>query len=342
MKERLKKGINIVDFPDEYVCIDIETTGLNYQYDEIIEVAAVCVKSKQIISEFSSLVRPSRSHCLITISSLKELGIDSFDGLTQEMVDRYLSSHLIPEYITNLTGISNDDLISAPSQDDVMRELSLFIGDSILIGHNVNFDINFLYDAFEKIGIMLTNNFIDTMRISKRLYPSMEHHRLIDIALIAGVKQKVQHRALADVYTTIDCYAFMENDIVSTGSIEDFKKYFVDKQKKYSDILEISKIPDGNITEFDNTHPLYNKTVVFTGALSSMPRKNAYKLVANLGGHPEDRITQKTNFLVVGNEEFAASVKNGATNKMKKAEKYKDMGLDICVLSEDTFLEMIQ
>ena len=73
-----------------------------------------------------------------------------------------------------------------------------------------------------------------------------------------------------------------------------------------------------------------------------MSRRDAYQLVLNLGGIPEDTITKKTDFLVVGNTDFAASIKNGKTNKMKKADMYRAKGQDILTLSENTFFQMLQ
>lgn len=84
------------------------------------------------------------------------------------------------------------------------------------------------------------------------------------------------------------------------------------------------------------------KTVVFTGTLERMQRKEALALVAQCGGIPANSITKATNILVVGNLEFAASVKGGKSNKIKKAEEYVSLGLDITVISEKTFFDMLE
>ena len=95
------------------------------------------------------------------------------------------------------------------------------------------------------------------------------------------------------------------------------------------------------VDEIDDTNPIYGKTVVFTGALSSMGRKEALQIVANLGGIPADSITAKTNYLVIGAADFVKSVKDGKTTKMKKAEALRLKGADIATISETAFFDLI-
>ena len=340
MKTRENKGKNIVAFPDEYVCVDIETTGLDYEYDEIIEIGAARVKDGKIVSDFSSLVRPKSSHVLITGEVLKSLKIENFSDLTEEISKEFCSSHLIPQYIEELTGITNESLLLAPLESEVLPKFSAFVGDTVIVGHNVNFDVNFLYDACSRNNIVFNSDYIDTMRISRKLYKELKHHRLIDIVNRTGIAQIPEHRALKDVMSTVACYEAMKAEILKTEALDDFaSNFFYSKQEAYKNRLA-STSP--TVDEIDETNPVFGKVVVFTGALSCMSRKEAYQVVVNLGGTPENGITKKTNFLVVGNEEFAKSVKNGKTNKMEKAEKYRNEGLDISVLSENTFFEMIQ
>ena len=339
MKARPNKGKSVIDFPNEYICIDIETTGLDFEYDEIIEVGAVHVVDGKTVDSFSSLIRPQHSHALLTGSVLKECGVESFFDLPPEKMEEFWKTHLIPNYIEDLTGIKNEDLLESPYAGEVLEEFYKFIGDFVLVGHNVNFDINFLYDAFEQVGITLRNDFVDTMRVGRKVLPELSHHRLLDIGTALGIAETVDHRALSDAENTVKCYEQLKEKILEKGSLDDFKKSFVSvKRQNYAEGLAAVQ---ATVDEFDETNPIFGKTVVFTGALSSMGRKDAFQIVANLGGTPADSITKKTNFLVVGNEDFAKSVKDGATAKMKKAEKYRQEGLDIVTLSENTFFEMI-
>ena len=127
MGQREFKGKSIIDFPDEYICFDVETTGLSLEYHEIIEISAVRVKNGNICEVFSSLVHPSES---------------------------------IPQFITNLTGITNEMAKHAPEPQSVLPRFIEFIGDNVLVGHNAaSFDMNFVYDACEKCDLILKNDF---------------------------------------------------------------------------------------------------------------------------------------------------------------------------------------
>ena len=111
------KGSSILEFPSSYVVIDVETTGLDPVRDSLIEVAALKIQDFQMVDSYSSLINP---------------GI------------------LISSFITELTGISNEQLSAAPEPVEVLDALKRFIGTDVVVEHNVNFDINFIYDKCEK------------------------------------------------------------------------------------------------------------------------------------------------------------------------------------------------
>lgn len=318
MKERLFKGKNIIDFPKSYVILDIETTGLDFEYCDIIEIAAIKYLDGVEIDRFLSLVQPHPYTC-----------IDENDNITVEYVD---------EFITSLTGITNDMLKEAPLPQDVIPKFMNFIGDNTIIGYNVNFDINFLYDAASKFELVLRNNYVDILRMARKLYPDMEHHRLKDMIKKFHININSEHRAMDDVIAEVECLNKILEDIDNGPGRDEFINSF--RRKSYTNYKDFI---DGLVSpnDVDNANPFYGKTVVFTGQLSSMSRKDALTIVSNLGGIPSNSVTSKTNFLVVGNEEFVSSVKNGKTIKMLKANALKAKGKDIETISENTFLQMV-
>lgn len=353
MKERPGKGNSIVDFPDKYVCVDVETTGLSLEDDEIIEIGAVKVENDSIIATYSELVRPSSSHSIITSKILKSYGIESYSELSYEHACRFYETHLISEEIEKLTGITNEQLLNAKSQSVVVDSFYDFIKDSILVGHNVNFDINFLYDLFEKYDLILSNSYIDTMRIARKLHPNLDHHRLSDLANIYDISQINKHRALDDAYTDYQCFTSMKQDIEKKSNIETFIKSFNRKPSTASSGLDCAMAdylafqtklsslkPTTN--NFDTNNPLYNKVVVFTGELAHSTREEAFQTVLNLGGAPSEHVTKKTNFVVVGNGGFKISSSDGKSSKIKKAENYIAKGANILIVNEDDFFEMIK
>lgn len=173
--ERTHKGSRAKGFPQEYVCIDIETTGVNPQFDRIIEVSAVHVKNRDIESKFTSLVRLPENHS-------------------------------ISPKVEDITGITNEMIQSAPLPEEVMFKFHSFVSNYTLIGRNVNFDINFLYDACNKCGILLQNDYIDTLEIARKFLPKLEHHRLSDLSEYFKIEQTCIHRAEADAIVTAKCF----------------------------------------------------------------------------------------------------------------------------------------
>lgn len=121
-KARVGKGENRVAFPQDYIVLDLETTGLSSDRDEIIEVSALKVHCGKIIDRYETLIHPFQE---------------------------------IPSFISDLTGITNDMVLNAPYFSDILSELIDFIGSLYIVGHNVNFDINFLYFVFPFQTIIL-------------------------------------------------------------------------------------------------------------------------------------------------------------------------------------------
>lgn len=305
-----QKGKSIISFPDNYCLIDIETTGLSPDYDSIIEVSAVKYENGNEKAHYTSLVQPD---------------------------SKYDDGTFIDVFIEELTGITNEMLSSAPDAHTVLAEFKNFIGADIIVGHNVNFDINFLYDNFEKyLSDQLKNNYIDTMRISRLLHPEVKHHRLKDLAAKFKIDYSAAHRSLTDCSITQECYTHLKEEIITTyGDLNTFIEICrKQSQTKAADITSEK-------TEFDISHPLYGKVCVFTGTLEKMTRKEAMQIVADFGGINGDSITKKTNYLILGNNDYCPLIKGGKSNKQKKAEKLKLEGHDIETIPENVFYDML-
>lgn len=300
--QRTHKGHSIISFPDIYTVIDIETTGLDSEYCEIIEMSALRYSKGTLVGSFSTLVKP------------------------EEPID---------EFITDLTGITNDMVSDAPCIKSAINSFLNFIGDDILVGYNVNFDINFLYDVLlEQCDTYLSNSFVDVMRLSKKLLPDLKNHKLVTVASYYKINN-ISHRSYADCETTNACYLSLVNDAISQyGDFETFSNMFSRHDLRAKEIVATSD-------NFDESHPLYNKVCVFTGVLEKMPRKDAMQLVVNLGGKCADNVTAKTNYLILGNNDFCSSIKDGKSNKQKKAENLILKGKDIEILSENVFYDLV-
>ena len=103
----------------------------------------------------------------------------------------------------------------APELADALADFCDFIRtDDVIVGHNVNFDINFLYDRLEsELGYAFSNDFVDTMRMSRKLFPDMKNHKLSTLISEFKISDNVEHRALSDCTNTAECYNYMRRYI---------------------------------------------------------------------------------------------------------------------------------
>lgn len=301
---REDKGKSLLAPFDDYVSIDIETTGLDSNFDNIIELAAVRVVSGEIDETFQTLVNPEQS---------------------------------LDEFIVELTGITDDMLEDAPLIEEVLPDFIDFIGDSVIVAHNANFDINFIYDECSNNNLPpLKNDFVDTMRMSRRLFSEHSHHRLSDLMERFGIFSDVSHRALEDAEVVYECYEYMKQYIEEKGI--DYSSLI--RKKNYQ--VKAKDITSNN-EEYNEDSPIYGKVFVFTGTLEKMVRKDAMQLVVDNGGQLGDSVTKSTDYLVLGNLDYSAKqIKGGKSRKQKKAEELSLKGCSIETISENVFYDMLE
>lgn len=297
-----KKGVSKLEVIDSYVIIDIETTGLDPRFDDIIEVSAIKILGNKIEETFTSLVK-----------------ID----------------YEIPDFVTNLTGITNELLFCKGKElETVLTEFNEFVSDQIILGYNVNFDINFIYDnMYNLFNKEFKNDFIDVMRMCRMTHKELKHHRLIDMLNFYNISNNQEHRSLSDCIQTKEVY-----DKVKFEFLEYIKNNPI--AKSYSEILNAKNI---NITveNIPQNHMFYNKNIAFTGKLDNYKRKDCMQLVKNLGSEPQNNVTSTTNFLIIGDTNYSNNVKAGVTSKMRKAYMLKEKGQDIEILTETMFVSMV-
>ncbi len=304
LRARTEKGKSLLAIQDSYVVVDLETTGLDPIYDDIIEIGAIMVEDGKIIDRYSSLVNPG---------------------------------YEISEFVTSLTGITNEMLADAPTLEEVLPRFDVFVGTATVLGHNVNFDVNFLYSAYELVLCKpFKNDFIDTMRMSRRLFPNERHHRLFDLLMRFGIDDYEEHRALSDALQTHACYCYMKDYMKNN----DIPLSSLQGRKHNHSIRGKDIVASGNI-EIDESSSFYQRVFVFTGTLEKMGRKEAMQHVADRGGICGDSVTKKTNYLILGNNDYCTSIKGGKSNKQKKAEQLLQSGADIEILSENVFYDML-
>ena len=149
-------------FSTPLVFVDIETNGLNHIRGRVIEVAAIRVENGKVTDTFRSLIDPETE---------------------------------LPFYITNLTGITTNDLKGAPTFDQIAEDLRAVLKDAIFVAHNVRFDYSFLKQEFGRLGLSFLPKQLCTVKLSRALYPHVKGHKLGDIITRHNFSFAARHRA---------------------------------------------------------------------------------------------------------------------------------------------------
>ena len=312
-RERAKKGKGIHGknpIISDYVVLDLETTDKDVYSACILQVGMLRVRDGKIVDQYSTYVDPEME---------------------------------IPEETTAYNGITNSMVENAPLIEDVLPGISKFIGDDVIVGHNINrFDLNLLYDMFLENDLPpLSNNFIDTLDFSKRFFPKEKFPGLVNYQLgtlieYFNLPTGAFHDALKDCYHNYNFYEFAKDYLQENNLIDEINKskrqntHFGTKAK---DILP-------TVTEYDVTHPVYGKCFVFTGDFNNCSRSDAILFVKNHGGDCSDSVSRKVDYLVLGDLSNIKSVKDGKSTKQKKAEELIQKGDDIQIITEKEFIEM--
>ena len=214
------------DIDTEYCVFDIETTGLAFRTEKVTEIGAIKIKNGEIIDTFECFVNPEKP---------------------------------IPEEVVNITHITDDMVKDAETIDKVLPKFLDFIGDTVLVAHNANFDIGFMKYNAENYGYKLTNTYIDTLALARELFPDYKKYKLGIIAEKLGIKVDVAHRALDDVKTLVAVFNVMMDML---------------KKKNIEKVDEINRL--GETTDLKNM-PSYHAIIL---AKNYVGLKNLYKLIS--------------------------------------------------------------
>ncbi len=203
-----------------FIALDLETTGLDSNYDQIIEIAIIKVDSKtfEVIDSFSSLINP--------------------------WVE-------IPILITNITSISGDDILMSPFIDEIKDKIIDFIWELPILGHNIWFDISFL----EKSWINLNNNtLLDTFNLANFLCFNEKSLSLESLAISFNINFEGAHRALNDIIATVKLFEILikKIDKLSNQKKEHLKYVFSKTNDKWFKYI-IENFVSKDISLIDNS-----------------------------------------------------------------------------------------
>lgn len=214
----------------DYVILDLETTGLSSRYDEIIEFGAVKISSGVIVDSFESFINPKRKISQTTI---------------------------------NLTGITDHDVVNAPTFEQIYRSIRNFIGDSVIVAHNALFDYGFLNEKIKRMNEKpLPNAVIDTLDLAKIIYPTLKRFNLGALCRFLGIDylDDEAHRASYDATILADCFLSM---LVK-----------LEEQFKVHNLKELAKLEADN--NYEKQRPVH-ATIL---AKNDVGLKNLFKIVS--------------------------------------------------------------
>ena len=162
-----QKGRNIDSYIENYVLFDLETTGISWRSDDVIEISALRVRNGQVTECFSSLVDPGRP---------------------------------IPWAASRVNNITDDMVAGEPTMEEILPQFLEFVGEDVLAGHNIaRFDLNFLYrDSMVRFGLLPGNDYVDTLLFARQSLPGLPSYALTALAEHYGLTTQGAHRALND------------------------------------------------------------------------------------------------------------------------------------------------
>lgn len=157
-----------------YIICDLETTGLLPQKDEILEIGLLRLEGGKITDSFQTLVKPQKP---------------------------------IPLRIKRLTGLDDACFMESPTIDQVLPLAIDFISNFSIVGHNVRFDLDFLYT----FGCHFNNPVYDTMELARILYPTAKSYSLENLCKLLNINITASHRALEDARATAQLFLNMSD-----------------------------------------------------------------------------------------------------------------------------------
>ena len=189
---------------DNYVVFDIETTGFSPKVNKIIEIGAVKVEHGKITDKFSTFVNPQVP---------------------------------IPFRIEELTSINDSMVENAPTIDVILPQFIDFCQGCIMVAHNADFDMSFIFKNCEDLGIEFAPSIVDTVALARILLPNLNRFKLDTVAKALGVSLENHHRAVDDAGCTAEIFVkFVEmlhqRDVLTLDAVNEMGSASVENIRK--------------------------------------------------------------------------------------------------------------
>lgn len=252
----------------------------------------------------------------------------------------------------SIHGITPNDVKDAPEFGDLWTEIKPLIEGQFLIAHNAGFDMSVLRRTLEFYQIPFPElQYSCSYIFSKKVWEGLPAYDLKTLCRHNKITL-IHHRAANDSEATakLSLKAF---ETAQVETLDDFPTklrttigclfgggYKPSETKRQYKARQVEEIV-GDPAKHNPESPIYGRTVVFTGSLMSMPRKDAQQLVADIGGINGKGVTKNTDFLVVGQQDYRVVGDDGMSSKQEKAIRLIEKGSELEILSEDEFLKSL-
>jgi DNA polymerase-3 subunit epsilon len=300
----------------DFITLDFETA--TSQRDSPCEIGLTFVSGGQIVDTKSWLIKPM---------------YDEFDYFN-------ISIH----------GIRPEHVADKPEFNELWAEIKPLLENKFIIAHNAGFDISVLRRTLEAYQLPFpTLNYSCSYIFSKKVWQGLPAYDLKTLCRVNNIDLK-HHRAGADSKATAEL-TLRAFEIAGVTSLDHFPEklkttvgqlydggYRPSETKRIRKATDLTKIV-GDPTKHNPDSIFYGRTVVFTGALSSMVRAEAHQIIANIGGIIGNGVTKETDFLVVGQQDYRVVGDDGMSSKQEKAVKLIEKGSTLEIISEDDFLK---
>ena len=298
---------------ESYIILDTETTGLNPCTDKIVQLSAI--KYNQ-------------------------------NGVPVDFYNTYLNPGCpIPPSVSQINGITDNLVASAPCADQVQAQFLSFLGRSLLLGYNITFDLRFLNHTFD--DAFANCSYVDVLSISKQLL-SLPNYKLETVASAIGF---VPDGGFHDSFSDCEAVAALLKFFNEPDLLDDFRKDYcptvskVSATKKYPSQKPVRVVTPHFFTaeelQSPVKHPLFMKNIVFTGELK-MSRYEAAQAATDCGAILKTDVSGKTNYLVVGMQNPDVVGADGLSSKERKAYALNDSGkASIKIIGEYEFLALL-
>ncbi|AZK44487.1 hypothetical protein EEI45_06885 [Erysipelothrix piscisicarius] len=302
---RKNKGNSILEFRKDYTILNVSTTDFDYFYGKIIRIQAKKYRDFNLVSEFDQFINPGES---------------------------------INPYITQNTGITNEMVQDMPLIHTIAPEFLNYIKDDIIVGHNINFDINFLYDSFIDSNINISNDFIDTLRLSRIIVRDLSNHKLNTLVDYFNINDSFNRTFSTEYRNKIYLELYKTN--IRENSINNYLQ--AKKKKQCSKSTDFSLIRSKlNNEDIDDSNLFFGKHVCITGKLIYSTKAELYQALANLGAKIQNNVTKDTDYLILGDLNYQHQIYGTKSIKHLKGEKMIREVSNLEILTEVSTRELI-